>query len=54
MNEYLGQGHCDYNHHRPHSKLRWLKPTDYAARWQYNDELEGRSSGAFNDVLTLC
>ncbi len=39
----------DYNHHRPHSKLGWLTPADYAARWQQNEELEGRSSGAFND-----
>ena len=39
----------DYNHHRPHSKLGWLTPTGYAARWQQNEELEGRSSGAFND-----
>ena len=38
----------DYNHHRPHSKLGWLTPTGYAARWQTNIELEGRSSGAFN------
>lgn len=39
----------DYNHHRPHSKLGWLTPSGYAARWQTNIELEGRSSGAFND-----
>lgn len=39
----------DYNHHRPHSKLGWLTPTGYAARWQQNEELEERSSGAFND-----
>ncbi len=39
----------DYNHHRPHSKLGWLTPAGYAARWQQNEELEGRSSGAFND-----
>ncbi len=34
----------DYNHHRPHSKLGWLTPTGYAARWLTNIELEGRSS----------
>jgi len=39
----------DYNHHRPHSKLGWLTPAGYAARWQHNIELERRSSGAFND-----
>jgi len=39
----------DYNHHRPHSKLGWLTPAGYAARSQQNEELEGRSSGAFND-----
>jgi putative transposase len=39
----------DYNHHRPHSKLGWLTPAGYAARWQQNEELEGRSSRAFND-----
>lgn len=39
----------DYNHHRAHSKLGWLTPTGYAERWQKNEELEGRSWGAFND-----
>ena len=39
----------DYNHHRPHSKLGWQTPAGYAERWQQNEELEGRSSGAFND-----
>lgn len=39
----------DYNHDRPHSKLGWLTPTDYAASLQQNIELEGRSSGAFID-----
>ncbi len=39
----------DYNHHRPHSKLGWLTPAGYAACWQENRKLEGRSSGAFND-----
>jgi putative transposase len=39
----------DYNHLRPHSKLGWLTPAGYAARWQHNEDLEGRSSGAFND-----
>jgi putative transposase len=38
-----------YNHHRPHSKLGWLTTTRYGARWQQNEELEGRSSGVLND-----
>lgn len=38
----------DYNHHRPHSKLGWLTPAGYAARWSKNIELEGRPSGAFD------
>lgn len=39
----------DYNHHRPHGKLGWLTPADYAARWAEKEELEGRSSAAFDD-----
>ena len=39
----------DYNLHRPHSKLGWLTPASYAARWAENEELEGRPSGAFDD-----
>jgi putative transposase len=39
----------DYNHHRPHGKLGWLTPADYAARWTENEELEERPSGAFDD-----
>ena len=39
----------DYNTLRPHSKLGWLTPTGYAARWVENEELEGRPSGAFDD-----
>lgn len=39
----------DYNHHRPHAKLGWLTPAGYAQRWQQNEELEGRSLGAFDD-----
>jgi putative transposase len=39
----------DYNHHRPHGKLGWLTPADYAGRWTENKELEGRSSGASDD-----
>jgi transposase InsO family protein len=35
----------DYNHHRSRSRLGWLTPAGYAARWQQNEELEGRSSG---------
>lgn len=30
------------------TRLGWLTPAGYAARWQQNEELEGRSSGAFN------
>lgn len=39
----------DYKHHRPHGKLAWLTPASYAARWAANEELEERSSGAFDD-----
>ena len=39
---------ADYNMHRPHSKLGWLTPAGYAARWRENEYLEGRLSGAFN------
>ncbi|MBK8545090.1 MAG: IS3 family transposase [Caulobacteraceae bacterium] len=35
----------DYNHHRPHGKLGWMTPTDYAARWMENEELERRPLG---------
>jgi putative transposase len=40
----------DYNHYRPHGKLGWLTPAGYAARWSRNEELEGRSLGAFDDA----
>jgi putative transposase len=43
----------DYNRHRPHSKLGWLTPADYAARWMANEALERRPSGAFDDDRTL-
>ena len=39
----------DYNMNRPHSKLGWMTPADYAARWTDNEELEGRPSRAFDD-----
>jgi putative transposase len=39
----------DYNHHRPHGKLGWLTPADYAARWTENEELEERPLGVFED-----
>jgi putative transposase len=39
----------DYNHHRPHGKLGWLTPADYAVQWARNEELEERPSGAFDD-----
>jgi putative transposase len=39
----------DYNYHRPHSKLGWLTPSDYAKRWRENDELEGRPPGVSCD-----
>ena len=42
----------DYNMHRPHSKLGWLTPAGYAARWTQNEELEGRPLGAFDDDRT--
>ena len=32
----------DYNHHRPHGKLDWMTPADYATRWRENEELERR------------
>lgn len=47
--QLIDAGRHDYNHLRPHSKLGWLTPTGYAARWQQNETLEGRSSGAFSD-----
>jgi putative transposase len=40
----------DYNRHRPHGKLGWLTPAAYAARWQGNEELEGRPLGAFDEA----
>ena len=42
----------DYNHLRPHGKLGWLTPADYAARRVENKELEGRPLGAFDDDRT--
>jgi len=39
----------DYNTRRPHGKLGWLTPSDYAAQWAENEDLEGRPSGAFDD-----
>jgi putative transposase len=39
----------DYNLERPHGKLGWLTPAAYAARWSGNEELERRSSRAFDD-----
>jgi putative transposase len=39
----------DYNTRRPHGKLGWLTPSDYAARWAENEDLEGRPTGAFDD-----
>jgi putative transposase len=38
----------DYNQHRPHGKLGWLTPVDYAQRWARKEELEGRPSWAFD------
>jgi putative transposase len=40
---------ADYNMHRPHSKLGWQTPADYARTWAENEELEGRPSRAFDD-----
>jgi putative transposase len=42
----------DYNHHRPHSKLGWLTPAGYAARWADDEELEERPSGALYEART--
>jgi len=42
----------DYNHHRPHGKLDWMTPADYATRWRENEELERRPLGAFDDDRT--
>jgi putative transposase len=39
----------DYNLRRPHSRLGWLTPADYARRWAENDALEGRPKGASDD-----
>jgi putative transposase len=39
----------DYNLHRPHSKLGWLMPSEYASAWARDEELEGRPLGAFDD-----
>lgn len=38
----------DYNQHRPHGKLGWLTPADYAQRWARKEELEGRPRWAFD------
>ena len=43
----------DYNTQRPHSKLGWLTPAGYAARWTQNEDLEGRPSRAFDDDRIL-
>ncbi len=39
----------DYNMQRPHSKLGWQTPADYARAWAEKEELEGRPSRAFYD-----
>jgi len=38
----------DYNRRRPHGKLGWLTPVDYARQWARKEELEGRPSWAFD------
>ena len=38
----------DYNRHRPHSRLGWLAPADYARQWARKEELEGRPMRAFD------
>jgi len=41
---------ADYNDHRPHSRLRWLSPSSYAAQWTTENKLiEGRPSRASDD-----
>jgi len=40
---------ADYNQQRPHSKLGWRTPADYARAWARNEVLEGRPSRAFDD-----
>jgi len=40
---------ADYNLQRPHSKLGWRTPADYARAWARNEALEGRPSRAFDD-----
>jgi putative transposase len=43
----LDEWRVDYNHHRPHSQIGWLTPSEYAQRWAGNEELERRPLGAF-------
>ena len=46
---WLEAWRADYNLQRPHSKLGWRTPTDYARTWTRNEALEGRPSRAFDD-----
>ena len=39
----------DYNIDRPHSRLGWQSPIQYAARWVMNEDFEGHPSRVFDD-----
>ena len=39
----------DYNTTRPHSRLGWQTPAQYAERWAGKEDLEGRPWRAFDD-----
>lgn len=43
----------DYSTTRPHSRLRWQTPAQYAARWAMNNDLEERPSRVFHDRRIL-
>ena len=39
----------DHNIDRPHSRLGWQSPIQYAARWVMNEDFEGHPSRVFDD-----